>query len=65
VQGNLRRTELTVEISSRCANSEKLIRLAVDDELNYRILDGSPALLVFEPDVDWDTFTDPNILDGY
>lgn len=65
MQGHLRNTELTVEISTRCAYSQKPIRLAVDSQLNYRVLEGGPAPLVFEPEVDWAAFTDPSIIDGY
>lgn len=64
MQGKLLDTELSIEISTGCACREQPIRLAVDTELNYRILEGGPALLVFEPDVDWAHFTDPNIIHG-
>lgn len=65
VQGKLRNTALTVEISTRCACCQEPIRMAVDSELNCRILEGGPAPLVFEPEVDWARFTDPNIIHKY
>jgi hypothetical protein len=37
----------------------------VDSRLNYRIVRGEPGLLVFEPEIDWSTFKDPTIIDGY
>ena len=41
------------------------MRLVVDSELNYRVEEGGPTPLVFEPEVDWSTFTEPTIIDGY
>jgi hypothetical protein len=37
----------------------------VDRDLNHRIVEGGPAPLVFEPEIDWSRFRDPNIIDGY
>jgi hypothetical protein len=41
------------------------MRFAIDHELNHRVLEGGSQPLVFEPDVDWDSFSDANIIDGY
>jgi hypothetical protein len=41
------------------------MRLSVDSGLYYRILEGGPQPLGFEPDVQWEEFTDPNIIDDY
>lgn len=41
------------------------MRLRVDSQLNWTVLEGGSSPLVFEPDVNWATFTDPNIIDGY
>ncbi len=65
MQGQLRNAPLEVEINSACANSDNAIKVVIDSDLNYRILTGSPSLLVFEPDVDWNRFQEPNILNGY
>jgi hypothetical protein len=65
VQGHLRQSPLEVEIKTTCAHSGKAIELLVDSELNYRIVKGGPNPLVFEPEIDWTTFKDPNIIDGY
>jgi len=51
-----------VEIRSRCAESGSPIRIFVDSELQWRA-DGAP--LIFEPAVDWATFTKTNIVDDY
>jgi len=65
VQGHLRKSFLEVEITSTCAHCGKAINLVVDSELNYRIETDGPRPLVFEPEIDWSTFKDPNIIDGY
>jgi len=41
------------------------MRLIVDSQLTYDVLEGGPDPLVFEPDVDWAAFTDPSIIHGY
>jgi hypothetical protein len=53
---------MAVEIRSRCAESGSAIRIFVDSELKWRA-EGEP--LIFEPAVDWATFTKPNIVDDY
>jgi hypothetical protein len=54
-----------VEIRSTCAHCGDVIELVVDSDLNYRIEHGGPNPLVFEPEIDWNKFKDPNIIDGY
>jgi hypothetical protein len=54
-----------VEIRSACAHCGEAIELVVDSELNCRIVKGGPSPLVFEPEIDWGQFKDPNIIDGY
>ncbi len=41
------------------------MRFVVDSDLNSRIVEGNRTLLVFEPEIDWGNFKDPNIIDGY
>jgi len=65
VQGHLRKSPVEVKIKTACAHSGEAIELVVDSELNYRIERGGPTPLVFEPDIDWSTFKDPTIIDGY
>ena len=51
------------DLMSRLDGDE--IGLVVDSELNYRIEKGGPSPLVFEPEIDWSRFKEPNIIDGY
>ena len=54
-----------MEIKTTCAHCDQPIELFIDSELSYRIEKGGPSPLVFEPEIDWSTFKDPNIIDGY
>jgi hypothetical protein len=65
VQGHLRKIPLEVKIETTCAHCGEALELVVDSELNYRIVRGGPGPLVFEPEIDWSGFTEPNIIDGY
>lgn len=65
MQGQIRKSFLEVEIDTRCAQTGRAMKFVVDSELNHRIVEGGDAPLVFEPDVDWKKFKDPNIIDGY
>jgi hypothetical protein len=65
VQGQLRKSNLVVEINTTCAHCGRPIEIVVDSDLNYRIVEQGRTPLVFEPDVDWSRFKDPNIIDGY
>ena len=65
VQGHLRQSVLEVEIRTACAHCGEPMVLVVDSELEFRVVMGGPSPLVFEPAVDWCTFEDPTIIDGY
>ncbi len=54
-----------MEIRTTCAHSGSPMRIVVDSELKYRVEEGPPELLVFEPRVDWVKFSEPNIIDAY
>jgi hypothetical protein len=61
----LRKSFIEVEIDSSCAHCGARIGLVVDSDLNHRIVEGGPTPLVFEPEVDWSRFKEPDIIDGY
>jgi hypothetical protein len=58
---------LTVEVQSECAHCGRELRFALDGELNWSLdeAEAGPDLLLFEPDVDWKHFTEPNIIHAY
>jgi hypothetical protein len=37
----------------------------LDSELKFQVNDADAGSLVFLPDLDWDTFTEPNIIHAY
>ena len=41
------------------------MEIVVNSDLDYELVKGGRAPLVFEPDVDWGRFKDPDIIDGY
>jgi hypothetical protein len=61
----LRKSFLEVEIHSTCAHTGRALKIVVDSNLSHRIIEGGPRPLVFEPEIDWRRFKDPNIIDGY
>jgi hypothetical protein len=69
VQGRLRNAYLTVTISTRCAHSGKPLQIEVDSQLKYRVQPDAARQvaqpMVFLPQVDWEAFRDPNIIDAY
>ena len=72
VQGRLRREALSVEIASQCGHCGDPLHLTVASdpargagELTWRSGDPESGLLVFEPAIDWEGFSGPNIIDAY
>ena len=65
VQGRLREEHLSVVISTECAHCGRRMLIEVDSELRYRVDEEEAEPLVFEPHINWATFTDPNIIHAY
>jgi len=68
VQGRLRNENLVVEIESACAHCGQEIHLTVNSELQWSVQEpGAPGAqpLLFMPEVDWQHFAEPNIIDAY
>ncbi len=65
VQGHLLGHPLTVEIQTTCAHCDQPMRLTVDSEMRYNVLTPGVEPLVFEPDLNWATFAEPNIIHAY
>jgi hypothetical protein len=51
-------------IETRCAHSGRAIRFTIDSELNTPVA-GDSSWLLFEPDVNWEKFREPNIINAY
>jgi hypothetical protein len=41
------------------------MHIEVDSALQYRVMEEGAEPLVFLPQIDWATFTEPNIIDAY
>ncbi len=54
-----------VTIGTRCSYSSKPIHIELDSQLNYRVLEEESRPMVFLPQVDWESFHDPNIIGAY
>ncbi len=65
VQGRLREEYLSVTIKTECAHCAQPMEITLDSELKYQIIKGGAEPLVFEPHVNWDTFTGSNIIDAF
>ena len=65
VQGRLRKKRLSIEIRSECASCARTLRLVVGSDLKHQVIEGSAKSLLFEPEVDWATFDEPNITQAY
>jgi hypothetical protein len=63
VQGRLRGEKLRVRIESSCRHCSLPITIEVDDDLGVLSPGASP--LLFEPDMDWQSFHGPNIIHDY
>ncbi len=65
VQGRLRGEQLAVAIETECAHCGERIQITVDSEMHYQVHTRGAKPLIFEPDIDWEGFTEPNILHAY
>lgn len=65
VQGRLRSETVSVEINTSCAHCARPIQIQVDQDLQSKVHSPGAEPLIFEPHLDWDTFTEPNIIHKY
>ena len=65
VQGRLREESLTVEALSQCAVTGRELRLRIDSDLRCETTSDGAAPFVFEPRLDWQQFSAPNIIHDY
>ncbi len=65
MQGRLRGEKLSAEIESACAYCGKALHISVDSELNSQVREKEAEPLLFEPDVNWEIFEGPNIINDY
>jgi hypothetical protein len=65
VQGHLQDAYLAAVIETACAHCGRPIHIRLDSAMRYRVDEPGAQPLVFEPDVDFNTLADPNIIHAY
>jgi hypothetical protein len=65
VQGRLRDQNLSVSIESTCGHCERPLHITVSSDMRYQVREAGADPLVFMPDIDWASFTEPNIIHAY
>ena len=65
VQGQLQHRSLTVTIHTACAHCGQPFRVTVDNEMRATVDEATAKPLIFEPQMDWQTFREPNIIHAY
>jgi uncharacterized metal-binding protein YceD (DUF177 family) len=65
VQRQLRAEKLSVEITTQCAHCNQPLHITVDSEMNWSVQEQEAQPLVFEPEIDWQHFTESTIIEDY
>jgi hypothetical protein len=65
VQGRLRKESLTVVIDTVCAHCHHPIKITIDGEMNYEVAQENANPLTFYPQIDWGSFSAPNIIPDF
>ncbi len=65
VQGRLRDEQLVVKIESECAHCGRRLKIVLDSEMKILSVSKGAEPMVFEPDVNWAQFDEPNIIHAY
>jgi len=63
VEGRLWGKPLSVEIETECAHCGRALHLTLSRELEYSVREKDADPLVFSPDIDWERFRAPNIIE--
>lgn len=65
VQGRLRKQPLEVEITTSCAHCGDRMRIVVNEQLKWRVIEDDASPRVFLPQIDWRSFRGRNIIGDY
>ena len=65
VQGQLQNEQLEVTISTTCAHCQEPLHIVVDSQMHSRVIEPDADPLIFEPNVNWPAFREPNIIHSY
>jgi hypothetical protein len=65
VQGRLREEWLEVGVVTECSQTGRELCLEIDSELEVRVLSSGADPYLFEPHLDWASFSAPSIIHDY
>jgi hypothetical protein len=65
VQGRLRNESLSVTIDTVCAHCHHPIEIKIDGEMNCEVAQETANPLIFYPQIDWESFSAPNIIPDF
>jgi hypothetical protein len=65
VQGRLREESISVTINSVCAHCDHPIEIKMDSDMNYKVAQENADPLIFHPQIDWESFSAPNIISDF
>ena len=65
MQGQLRNEYLSITIDTHCAQSGKKLQIEIDSQLKIHGQEDGSEAMIFTPQVEWEGFHDPSIIDAY
>ena len=65
VQGRLGEEYLVVTIESECGCCGRELEIVIDSDMKIHSVSEGAEPMVFQPDVHWDDFNEPNIIHVY
>jgi len=64
VQGSLRKEYISIEVTTECKHCGQVLHLTIDSNMQVSVGESDANPLVFIPDIDWENFTQRNIIDS-
>ncbi len=67
MQGCLRGDELSASLETSCAHCDETLHIDIDSarQCDVREAEAGASPLLFEPRIDWERFTKPDIIDDF
>lgn len=56
---------MTIEIQTSCAHCDQPLLITLDSQMNFQVHNAGADPFIFEPNVNWAEFSEPNIIDAY
>jgi hypothetical protein len=65
VQGRLRKEVISVTIGTVCDHCNQPFTITLDSKMNFHVSPEDATPLIFSPQIDWASFSDPNIIQAF